>query len=107
MKKPSQTPMVPKSRRWVGITTWKAKSAFLFQRSASPPTPSRPCARAKQSRPALAPEQLCAHDMLVRAAWQGRNFAIPLSQLMPVATDPSTHEAIADWHYWVARGYLL
>jgi hypothetical protein len=55
----------------------------------------------------LAPEQLCAHDMLVRAAWQGRNFAIPLSQLMPVATDPSTHEAIADWHYWAARGYLL
>jgi Calcium binding len=55
----------------------------------------------------LAPEQLCAHDMLVRAAWQGRNFAIPLSQLMPAATDPSTHEAIADWHYWVARGYLL
>jgi Calcium binding len=39
----------------------------------------------------LAPEQLCAHDMLVRAAWQGRNFAIPLSQLTPVATDPSTH----------------
>jgi hypothetical protein len=28
----------------------------------------------------LAPEQLCAHD---------------------------TQEAIADWHYWVARGYLL
>ena len=55
----------------------------------------------------LAPEQLCAHHILVRAAWQGRNFAIPLSQLMPVATDPSTHEAIADWHYWVARGYLL
>jgi hypothetical protein len=55
----------------------------------------------------LAPEQLCAHHMLVRAAWQGRNFAIPLSQLMPIATDPPPHEAIADWHYWVARGYLL
>jgi hypothetical protein len=55
----------------------------------------------------LAPEHLCAHDMLVRVAWQGRNFAIPLSQLLPVATDPSTQEAIADWHYWVARGYLL
>jgi hypothetical protein len=55
----------------------------------------------------LAPEQACAHDMLVRVAWQGRNLAIPLSQLMPVDPDPSTQEAIGDWHYWVARGYLL
>ena len=55
----------------------------------------------------LAPEQLCAHDMLVRAAWQGRNLAIPLSQLMPVDPDPSTQQAIGDWHYWVARGHLL
>jgi hypothetical protein len=55
----------------------------------------------------LAPEQLCAHDMFVRVAWQDRNFAIPLSQLMPVTADPSTQEAIADRQYWVARGYLL
>ena len=55
----------------------------------------------------LAPEPACAHDMLVSVAWQGRNLAIPLSQLMPVDPDPSTQEAIGDWHYWVARGYLL
>ena len=55
----------------------------------------------------LAPEQACAHDMLVRVAGQGRNLAIPLSQLMPADPDPSTQEAIGDWHYWVARGYLL
>jgi hypothetical protein len=55
----------------------------------------------------LAPEQACTHDMLVRVAWQGRNLAIPLSQLMPAHPDPSTQEAVGDWHYWVARGYLL
>ena len=55
----------------------------------------------------LAQEQPCAHDMLVRVAWQGRNLAIPLSQLIPVDADLSTSEAVGDWHYWVARGYLL
>lgn len=55
----------------------------------------------------LAPEQACVHDMLVRVTWQGRNLAIPLSQLKPVDPDPPTGQAIGDWYYWVARGYLL
>jgi len=31
----------------------------------------------------------------------------PLSQVAHVDPDESTAEAIGDWHYWVARGYLF
>ena len=55
----------------------------------------------------LAPEDACSTDMLVLIRWQGRNMAAPLSQLAPIDPDESTAEAIGDWHYWVARGYLF
>ena len=53
----------------------------------------------------LAPEDACSSDMLVLIRWQGRNVAVPLSQLATVDADESTAEAIGDWHYWVAQGY--
>jgi calcium binding protein len=40
--------------------------------------------------------------MLVMIRWQGRNVAVPLSQLTAIDPDESTAEAIGDWHYWVA-----
>jgi hypothetical protein len=55
----------------------------------------------------LAPEDACSRDMLVLIRWQNRNMAVPLSQLAPVDPDETTAEAIGDWHYWVARGYLF
>ena len=55
----------------------------------------------------LAPEDTCTRDMLVLIPWQGRNLAVPLSQLTPVASEESTEEAIGDWHYWVLQGYLF
>ena len=55
----------------------------------------------------LAPEDACSADMLVLIRWQDRKMAAPLSQLAPVDPDESTTEAIGDWHYWVARGYLF
>jgi hypothetical protein len=53
----------------------------------------------------MAPEEDCAHDMLVDVQWQGRSLAVPLSQLEGIDVDEATQEAIGDWHYWVARGY--
>ncbi|MGD0790534.1 MAG: calcium-binding protein [Terriglobales bacterium] len=53
----------------------------------------------------LAPEDARTSDMLVLICWQGRNLAVPLSQLAAVDADESTAEAIGDWHYWVAQGY--
>jgi hypothetical protein len=53
----------------------------------------------------MAPEQECASEMFVRVRWQGRRRAVPLAQLEPVAADCGTSEAVADWHYWIYRGY--
>ncbi len=55
----------------------------------------------------MAPEAVRANDMLVRIRWQDRNLAVPLSQLIAVEADEETAEAIGDWHYWVAQGYLF
>ncbi|WP_290367769.1 calcium-binding protein, partial [Cupriavidus taiwanensis] len=31
--------------------------------------------------------------------------AVPLAQLVPLASDELTQQAIADWQYWHDRGY--
>jgi hypothetical protein len=55
----------------------------------------------------MAPEKICEHDMLVQIRWQNRKMAVPLSQLAAIDPDESTEEAIGDWHYWIAKGYIL
>ncbi len=55
----------------------------------------------------MAPEKICEHDMLVQIRWQNRKMAVPLSQLAAIDPDESTEEAIGDWHYWIAQGYIL
>ena len=53
----------------------------------------------------MASDAECQHDMLVMIKWKGRNLAVPLSQLVGIAVNEKTKEAIEDWHYWFARGY--
>jgi hypothetical protein len=55
----------------------------------------------------MAPGDACANNMLVLIRWHGRNVAVPLSQLTPIGADETTAQAIGDWHYWVAQGYLF
>ena len=55
----------------------------------------------------LAPEDACSSDVLVLIRWQGRNVAVPLSQLLAIKGNDATNEAIADWHYWMAQGYCF
>jgi hypothetical protein len=55
----------------------------------------------------MASEEACASDMLVLIKWQDRTMAVPLSQLQAIKGNKATNEAIADWHYWVAQGYLF
>jgi hypothetical protein len=82
------------------------KLAFPFQARCIAGRRSSPLQRGEVVEvTGLAPEDDCEHDMLVDVQWQGRSFAVPLSQLEGVAVDKSTQEAIGDWHYWVARGY--
>ena len=53
----------------------------------------------------MAPEEECEHQMFVLMRWDGDELAVPLSQVEPMGADEKTHEAVEDWHYWVARGY--
>jgi hypothetical protein len=55
----------------------------------------------------MAPEEACSSDMFVLIRWQGRNMAVPLSQLVAIDAGESTTEAVGDWHYWVAQGYCF
>jgi hypothetical protein len=55
----------------------------------------------------MAPEEAYSSDRLVLIRWQGRNMAVPLSQLTAIDADESTAEAIGDWLYWVAQGYCF
>ena len=55
----------------------------------------------------MAPEESCSADMLVLIRWQGRKLAVPLSQLAATDVDQPTADAIGDWHYWIAQGYLF
>jgi len=56
----------------------------------------------------MAPEDECQHEMFVGIRLDRRPLAVPLSQLEPIAeADEDTVEAVEDWHYWLARGYML
>jgi hypothetical protein len=46
-------------------------------------------------------------EILVQARWQGRKLGLPLAQLEGIGVSIQTAEAIADWHYWSARGYCF
>jgi hypothetical protein len=48
--------------------------------------------------------------MFVRIRWQDRALAVPLAQLDVRGmrgVDATTREAVADWHYWLAQGYMF
>ena len=54
-------------------------------------------------------EDDCLEDMLVEVAYQEDGvedvFTLSLREIQPLTEDAATQEAIADWHYWLARGY--
>jgi Calcium binding len=94
-----------KSRSSGGITTSRTKSDSPFQTKcivAKVVSPLRKRETVEVQR--MAPEDACSADMLVLIRWQSRAMAVPLSQLVAINPDPSTAEAIGDWHYWVAQG---
>jgi hypothetical protein len=46
-------------------------------------------------------------EMFVTIEWMNRELGVPLAQLEPIDVDPDTEQAVADWHYWDARGYTF
>ena len=58
----------------------------------------------------MPPEEECEREMFVSIRRKRRAFAVPLVQLQFVHADENpeeTTQAIADWHYWLARGYCF
>jgi hypothetical protein len=57
----------------------------------------------------MSPEDDCTHDMFVEVRYQAGTvddiFSARLAEINPINVDEETAEAVADWHYWVARGY--
>lgn len=55
----------------------------------------------------MASENDCTEDMFVEVLYQKEVFSVSLTDLEIVAADSATQEAIADWNYWMSRGYQL
>jgi hypothetical protein len=53
----------------------------------------------------IAPTDECEQEIFVEIDWEGDALAVPLIQLEAPDADAETQQAIADWHYWVNRGY--
>jgi Calcium binding len=57
----------------------------------------------------MAPDDECLKDMFVEVVYpDGKDedvFSAKLSEITAVDADSETQEALADWHYWLARGY--
>ena len=53
----------------------------------------------------LAPADECEAEIFVMIRWEHGGLAVPLSQLSPVHATGATGVAVADWRYWVERGY--
>ena len=57
----------------------------------------------------MSSEDECSHDMFVEVLYKDATgedtFSARLSDIEPIDADSETLEAIADWHYWVGRGY--
>jgi hypothetical protein len=47
----------------------------------------------------------CMSHMRVIIVRKGEEYDVALSRVHPIDATPKTAEAIADWHYWVGRGY--
>jgi hypothetical protein len=48
----------------------------------------------------------CSREVFVTVRYNESQLAVPLSQLAVVKGDKATRQAVADWHYWVSRGYV-
>ena len=55
----------------------------------------------------MAPEDDCMKEIFVLVGFAGRKLGVPLVQLDPVKPDKATREAVEDWRYWVAMGYVF
>ncbi|KAF0155811.1 MAG: hypothetical protein FD159_1988 [Syntrophaceae bacterium] len=53
----------------------------------------------------MAKESECMSEVFVLVKYGKTTLAVPLAQMDCLSEHEETIEAVADWHYWVARGY--
>ncbi|MDB9309050.1 calcium-binding protein [Aphanizomenon sp. CS-733/32] len=57
----------------------------------------------------MAPDDECLKDMFVEVGYPGGKdediFTAKLSEIEAIDADEDTKEALADWQYWLGRGY--
>ena len=53
----------------------------------------------------MADEDECMSEVFVLVKHAKSKLAVPLGQLECHSEDEPTCQAVADWHYWLARGY--
>lgn len=47
----------------------------------------------------------CGEELMVSIQWRDARLTVPLIQLEASAPNAKTREVMADWKYWVERGY--
>lgn len=87
---------------------------YYLERKIKPPFKAK-CTARRASSPlkvgqavsvlGMAPEKECETEMFVMIKYNEEELAVPLAQLDSFSQNAGTQEAIADWHYWLARGY--
>jgi hypothetical protein len=55
----------------------------------------------------MASEDECMSEVLVTVTQSKAKLAVPLGQLKCDSGDELTCQAVEDWHYWLARGYVF
>ncbi|MGD0814298.1 MAG: calcium-binding protein [Verrucomicrobiota bacterium] len=55
----------------------------------------------------MAPEDDCMQELMVLIKWDDEDLAVPLIQLESPGSTGLTRQVLADWKYWVDRGYTF
>ena len=55
----------------------------------------------------MAAEDDCTQELMVLIKWDDEDLAVPLIQLESPGSTGLTRQVLADWKYWVDRGYTF
>lgn len=55
----------------------------------------------------MAAEDDCMQELMVLIKWDDEDLAVPLIQLESPGSTGLTRQVLADWKYWMDRGYTF
>ncbi len=83
------------------------KLSFPFQARCRARLPASPLGPGEEAEVIGIVEEDDLGPIRMKIKWRGRKMAVPLEQLAGLGLKAEAAEAISDWHYWCARGYLF